>query len=400
MESWQRSLYVTAFGELVALSGFSMVLPFLPYYMQELGITDLPGVTMWSALALSSHAVTLALFAPIWGLLADRHGRKLMVERSMFGGALVMIAMAFVQTAPQLVLLRAIQGCLTGTVAAATTLVASTVPRKRYGYAMGVLQTAVFSGISVGPMLGGVLAGTVGIRSSFLVSGALGAVAGLAVHLFVHEDFKPRAQDDQGAKGVSRSHFKLIFSSRALVSALGLRTSIRTAVRMLNPVLPLIVLSMVPRGSNVAMVTGLIMGINGVGSALGAVVLGRISDQVGSRRVLLICCLGAAGAYFAQFFSDQTWQLFILQAGVGILLGGTVATLSALLANLAPEEAAGSVFGVDASTMASANAVGPLIGAAVAARLGLRSLFLCTGIVLALAGLGTSKLMPGQEEKR
>ncbi len=393
-ENWKRNLYTISFAELVAISGFSIILPFLPYYLQELGVTDLSEVAIWSGLVLTSSAVTMALFAPLWGSLADRYGRRLMVQRAMFGGALVMAAMAFVQNVPQLVLLRAIQGSLTGTVAAATTLVASTVPRQRYGYAMGLLQTAVYSGVSVGPILGGALADTVGLRSSFLMTGALLAMAGLTVHLFVHEDVKPKGEDHGGTKGFLRQQLKIVLRSRALVSALGIRITVRTGARMLSPILPLFVQSLIPGGRNVATTAGLIMGVSGVGSTLGALGLGRISDRVGFRLVLILSTLGAAAIYFPQSFVTEAWQLFILQAGTGVALGGTITTLSAVLANLAPEEAPGVVFGVDSSVIALANAVAPLAGAAVAARLGLRSVFLCTGVVLTLAGLGVMKLVP------
>lgn len=323
-----------------------------------------------------------------------------MVERAMLGGALVMAAMAFVQNVPQLVLLRAIQGALTGTVPAATTLVAATVPRQRYGYAMGLLQTAVYGGVSVGPILGGVVADTVGVRPSFLVTGALLAMAGLIVHLFVHEDAKPRGEDHGGTKGFQWHQLRMVFGSHALASALGIGIAVRTGARMLTPILPLFVQSLVPEGRDVATTTGLIMGVSGVGSTLGALGLGRISDVVGFRLVLILSTLAAASAYFPQSFVTEAWQLFILQAGTGVALGGTVATLSAVLANLAPEEAPGVVFGVDSSGMALSNAVGPLAGAALAARLGLRSVFLCTGVILSLTGLGVTRVVPGAGNKR
>ena len=121
---------------------------------------------------------------------------------------------------------------------------------------MGMLQTAVFSGISVGPLLGGVLADTLGIRSSFLVSAALAAAAGLAVHLLVHEDLTAKKAQHELSSTVPTPSLRLVFASHLLLSALGLRMSVRTAVRMLNPVLPLIVLSLFSPGRDAAMTTG------------------------------------------------------------------------------------------------------------------------------------------------
>jgi len=142
------------------------------------------------------------------------------------------------------------------------------------------------------------------------------------------------------------------------------------------------------------------MGVSGVGSTIGTLGLGRVSDRLGFRPVLILSTLGAACAYFPQSFVTQVWELFILQAATGVALGCTVATLSAALANLAPEEAPGVVFGVDSSAIALANTVAPLAGAAVAARLGLRSVFGCAGVLLALAGLGVTKLVRQVGTKR
>ena len=110
MLAWRRNLYVMWVAELVAITGFAFVFPFLPYYVQDLGITELHKVELWSGALFAAHSVTMMVFAPIWGSLADRHGRKLMVERAMFGGAVVLAAMGFVQNVEQLVVLRAIQG--------------------------------------------------------------------------------------------------------------------------------------------------------------------------------------------------------------------------------------------------------------------------------------------------
>ncbi|MEJ2211214.1 MAG: MFS transporter [Anaerolineae bacterium] len=158
MEAWKRNLYVIWVAELVAIAGFSVVMPFLPYYVQELGITELHEVELWSGVLFATQAVAMTIAAPIWGSLADRYGRKMMVQRAMFGGAVVISLMGFVDNVWQLAALRALQGTLTGTVPAATTLVASSAPRERSGYALGLLQMAVWTGASVGPLLGGLVA--------------------------------------------------------------------------------------------------------------------------------------------------------------------------------------------------------------------------------------------------
>jgi DHA1 family multidrug resistance protein-like MFS transporter len=394
METWKRNLYMVWVAELVAIAGFSFVFPFLPYYVQELGITDLGQVELWSGLLFAAHAIPMALFSPIWGSLADRYGRKLMVERAMFGGAIVLAAMGFVQNVQQLVILRAVQGALTGTVAAATTLVASSTPRERSGYALGLLQMAVWTGASLGPMLGGVVSDTWGYRAAFWVTGGLLFLGGVMVWRFVHEEFVPPAHDKTQPHGGFWDGLKLVVRDRDLVSLFSIRVLARLGVRTLGPVLPLFVQSLVPTATRIASLTGLISGVQAATSAVGAVTLGRASDRLGYRRVLLVCAGSAALLYVPQFFVTSPWQLLVLQGAVGLVMSGVLASISALMANLAPEGRQGAVYGVDASVVSIANGVGPMLGATVAATLGLRAPFLLAAGALALATALTWVLVP------
>ncbi len=399
MESWKRNLYVVWAAELVAIAGFAVMGSFLPYYVQELGVTDLHKVELWSGVIFAAQAVSMTIFAPIWGSLADRYGRKMMVQRAMFGGALVLSAMGFVQNVGQLVVLRAIQGALTGTVSAATTLVASSAPRERAGYALGLLQMAVWSGASVGPFIGGFVADTWGYRATFWVTGILLFLAGLTVSRFVHEEFVPVERDKGKGDGFWHG-LKLVIQNRALLSLFSVRVMVRSATRLMAPVLPLFVQSLVPETTRIASLTGLISGVRAGTGAIGAVTLGRIADRVGYRRVMLICAVGVAILYVPQFFVTTPWQLLVLQGGVGLVMSGVLASVSAMLANLAPEGRQGTVYGVDASISSTANAVGPMLGATVAATMGLRAPFLLAAGAFAIAATLAWFVVPKYEQRK
>lgn len=387
MQTWQRNLYTLWVAELIAIAGFTVVLPFLPYYVQDLGVTELEQVELWSGLLFASQAVAMAIFSPIWGSVADRYGRKLMVERAMFGGAVVMGAMGFVQNVQQLVVLRALQGCLTGTIAAATTLVASSVPRQRSGHALGLLQMAVYSGASAGPLLGGLVADHFGYRTAFVVTGALLFLAGVTVAIFVHEEFEPPHREAGSRKGDFWLGVRAVFRSRELLVVLGIELMLRLGTRIMGPVLPLFVQTLVPGEARVASLVGLITGLGAATSAVGAVLLGRASDRLGYRTVLLICALGAVVVYMPQFFVTTPVQLLILQAAAGAAMGGGLAAIGAMLANLSPEGRQGAVYGLDWSAISAANGLGPMTGAAVAVGLGLRVPFLFAAGIYGLAAL-------------
>lgn len=401
METWKRNLYVIWVAELVAIAGFAVIFPFLPYYVQELGITDLHAVELWSGIVFASQAITMAIFSPIWGSVADRYGRKLMVQRAMFGGAVVIALMGFVQNVQQLAILRLIQGMLTGTVPAATTLVASSAPRDRSGYAMGLLQMAVWTGASVGPLVGGLLADAFGYRVAFLVTGSMLFIAGLTVWRFVEEDFTPPARDKSDPDSGFWYGIRLVIQHRRILSLFSIRFIVRTATRLIEPILPLFIQSLAPTTTRIASLTGLISGARAATGAVGAVTLGRASDRFGYRRVLLISATGVALLFLPQFFVTTPWQLLILQGAVGFVMSGVLASISALLANLAPEGHQGAVYGVDASVVAMANAVGPMLGATIAAMLGLRAPFLlAAGLFFLAVVLAWILVPPAHKRKR
>ena len=384
METWKRNLYVLWVAELVAIAGFAVFSPFLPYYVQDLGVRDLVAVEYWSGALFASQAVAMAIFSPIWGALADRYGCKIMVERAMFGGAVVLTAMGFVQNVQQLLILRTLQGALTGTVAAATTLVASGTPRERAGYALGLLQMAVWAGASVGPLIGGLVADAWGYRAAFYVTGTLLFVGGIIVWRFVEEPHSPERARGRDSRGLWDG-LKEVAKHRPLLSLYGIVLLVRTATGLLSPLLALFVQSLVPSSSRVASIAGLISGAAAAASAVGALTIGRASDRVGYRKVLILCLAGGAVVYLPHYFVSSPWQLLALQAALGLVISGMLAAYSALLANLTPKGLHGAVYGMDASVGSVANAIGPMLGATVAASTGLRTPFLMAAAAFALA---------------
>lgn len=382
---WKRNLAVIWVGELLAISGFSLVMPFLPYYVQELGIRDPQQVALWAGMLTSAHAAAMAVASPFWGSLADRYGRKLMVERAMFGGVFALTLMGFAQSAPQLLFLRLLQGFLTGTVVAATTLVASSVPRERVGSALGFLQMAIYLGATLGPTLGGVLADTVGYRPTFWVTAGLLFAAGVAVHLGVHEEFQP---PPPGSKAQSQGNWRgaLALLQPALVSVLVVRVLSRVGLRTVMPMLPLFVQELQGSAEGVASAAGLVAGAAAAAGAVGSVLWGRVGDRWGHQRVLVGCIFLSACLYLPQFFVRGLGSLLALQVGTGLANGGLLTAISALLARLSPEGREGLTYGLDSSAISVANFLGPMLGAGVAAWWGVRYVFLATAGAMGLSG--------------
>ncbi len=388
---WRRNLWIIWCAEFIAILGFSSVLPILPFYVQRLGVTSPDAVKFWSGTIFSAHAVTMAVMAPIWGSLADRYGRKPMVERAMFGGALVIGLMALARTPLQLTLLRAIQGMLTGTVAAATTLVASTAPRDQLGRSLGLLQMAVYIGSSFGPMMGGLVADTLGFQATFLTTSGLLLLGGVAVALWVREEFSPAPALRSRGLGLL-NNLRIVLSSATLASVFGVRFLARMAARLMGPILPLVIQSLVPAGA-AATLSGVVQGLNAAAGAGGAVLLGRLSDRLGKRRTILLSLLASAVFYIPQHFASSIVLLAVLQVASGFAMGGVITTISAALATLAPEGRQGTVYGLESTVVSLANAVGPMVGTTLAVVGGLRMPFLGAAACFSLAGLATAHLV-------
>jgi DHA1 family multidrug resistance protein-like MFS transporter len=406
---WKRNLIVLFFGEMISLAGFSVVLPFLPYYAQYLGVTGDREIQFWAAALTTAQAVTMAAVAPVWGSLADRYGRKIMVERAMFGGAVVIAAMGFVGNVYQLAILRAIQGTLTGTVPAATTLVVSSAPPRRRGYALGMLQMAIYLGLTAGPLLGGLIADAFGPRIAFWVTGSLLFVSGVLILTLVREDFSPPETVDAqrpssaGCKRASKPRLwdgiLLVLHTRALLTAYGLRVLTRMAGQIVGPMLVLYVQSIASPGTKVASLTGIIAGFASATSALGAVLMGRLTDRIGSRRVLIACAGLACVILAAQALAQTPMQLLAWRTAGGFALGGILASVSALQASLAPKGRYGAVYGVDTSLSAAANAVSPMIGAALSTTFGLPSVFVGAAVIYGLTVALTAFAVPKPAEE-
>lgn len=385
MPQWRRNVYVLFVSQLLSTAGFGIIFPFLPLYVKELGVASRGSIELWSGMVFSAQAATMMIMAPIWGSIADRHGRKLMLVRATLGGAVILALMGFVQSAEQLTLLRAIQGMITGTMAAANALVAASSPRERSGESLGLVQTANWTGIAAGPVLGGVIGDAFGFRESFWITGALLGLSGLAVLFLVHEEFTPRAADD--TRSIT-ADYRAILRAPGMFGLYGLSFMRSLGFSVILPIAPLFVASLMQRESGVATVTGILMGVSAFAGALSAIWLGRLGDRIGHRRVLVASALAALVFYVPQPFVTSPWQLVVLQACSGFAAGGMVPTMGALMNLWTTSGGQGATYGLDNSVIAAARAIAPMVASAIAIVFGLRG-----ALGAAVAVFGVASLM-------
>jgi DHA1 family multidrug resistance protein-like MFS transporter len=382
--SWRTSLYVICAAQATAMLAFGFVLPFLPLYLREIGVSSDSAVVFWSGALVTSTGVSLAIFSPIWGALADRRGRKIMVLRSMLAGGVIIALMGLVQNVGQFLVLRILQGIFTGTIAASTALVASIVPRERLAASMGILQTSVYVGISAGPVMGGIIAQLVGIRGTFFLAGAMLVLAGLLVWQLVHEHFPLPATSRR--PGFFRTLGRGI-RSRALMPLMVTLLLVQLSSAIVFPILPLYVQQLSSPGAPVKLYAGLAFGLTAGFSALAAISYGRLVDRSGYRRILVFACLGAAALFLPQAFARNIPQLLVLRAGLGIFFGVLIPATNAIVGLSTPSDMRGSAYGLTNGGTAVGNAIGPLLGSTIAATFGYSAVFVVTAAVLAVLGV-------------
>jgi len=390
---WKRTLYIVVFAQLTSTIGFSSIFPFLPLYVDHLGARTGLSVELLAGLVYSAQAFTMMLASPVWGALADRYGRKLMLERAMYSGVILLFLMAYVRSAEELVLLRALQGVVTGTFGAANALVVSQVPRERTGYAMGLLEVARGLGIAVGPLLGGLVADAFGYGPAFYVTAALLLVSGLLVTAGV-KDGPVEKRSPEGQPGMFRS-WQHVASSPGVAATYSLRFLCELGRSMIIPVAPLFVQTLLVGSAHLNTFSGMVVSAAALATTISAVFLGRLGDRVGYRRIILICTFLAGLFYLPQSLVNSGWQLLGLQALVGFALGGVTPVLSSLLATYTDPGEAGAAYGLDNSVNAGSRTLAPTIGAAVAVAYGLRATFVATGLLFLVSVFIAMWLLPG-----
>ncbi len=375
-------------AEFIVIMGFSFVNPFMPLFIQELGALTNQQAAFWAGIASSASGVAMFFSAPLWGIVADRWGRKPMVLRAMFGAGIVLALIGLAPTIYYVIALRFIQGWLSGTVAAASALVAASTPRNKMPFAMGLLMVAVFGGTSFGPLAGGFMADIVGYKGAFFVTGGLLFSGGLIVLLLVKENFKRPAEGQRASLG---SLLRLAKSKEMLPLLLAL-FALHAAPNIITPIISLFVRELNPEGM-AATASGLAFSAMGMIAAVSAIITGRLGGRISLKKILVIACLGTGLLYLPPMWAQTVTQLIIFIALTGLFKGGLMTSSNALVGLSVPREQQGIAYGLAQSANALANGLGPLIGGILAPLIGLRSVFGVTSGVFMFTGIAVSKLL-------
>ncbi|MFC5529910.1 MFS transporter [Cohnella yongneupensis] len=393
MQRWKINLAVLMFGSFLVMAGMTMIIPFLSLYLkQDLGLTDEHEIGVWAGLIFAANFVTSFLFQPVWGKLSDRYGRKMMLLRSGFGMAVVMVLMGFAAAPWHLLVLRMMNGIIAGFQPAAVSLVAATTPKERSGFAMGTLQSGGIAGSIMGPFFGGLLADSIGFRPIFYITGTLLFLASIVSWILVKENFDKQAAANRPQVGVIKG-FRELMTIRQMPVLLSVTFLIQFAMLSPMALIPLYVERLHGTTDNLAFYSGFVGSVTGLSNMISSPILGRLSDRIGSKRILLVSLVGAAVMLLPQAFVGSVGQLLVCRFLQGCFMGGLIPTVNSLIRQCTPDGKESRSFSFNSSALALGNMVGPIVGGALSGFIGIEGLFLVSAALLMLTSVWASRAL-------
>jgi MFS family permease len=390
----RRNVLAAAAAGMIGFTGFTLVMPFLPLYIAELGTTDVKEIAMWTGLTLGATPTVTAISAPLWGRVGDRYGSKVLVIRSLIAFILTKAAMGFVTAPWQLFALRALLGVFAGYGALTISMAAESAPRDRMAQAIGMVQTGHRLGPAVGPVIGGLLAPIVGLRRSFLFASAFYVIALVAIMLFYKE---PR---DSGASRTVRGGRAVVshlFRLPGFLLALAVIFGLQTVDRSFGPVLPLYVAQAGVPVSRIPIVTGILFSLGAISAAFGHHLAGKLMQATGvaegtakssrysARMVIVTCTLLAATAVTTIMIAPTLYFVGAAMMLFGISVGVATTTIYAVAGSSLPPDAHATGFGVMTTASLLGLAVSPVIAGFIGGT-GLRLVFVADVVLLVVVG--------------
>jgi len=380
---WRSNLAVCLIGSFTTIVAMTLLLPFLPLYVEQLGVAEPAAIAQWSGVAYGATFFAAALVAPLWGRLADRYGRKLMLVRASLGMAVAMSLIGMAHNVWELVGLRLFAGFAGGYASGSTILVATQTPKARSGWALGMLSSGIMAGNLVGPLIGGALPPLIGIRATFWAAGGVIFLTFIATTVLIKEEKRPAA----AKKKSTGDGWSQIPDKRPVIAMLAMGLLLMLANMSIEPIITIYVEQIVKNATQVTMVSGVVMSAAALGSILSASRLGRLADRIGHWRVLIGALAASALLLIPQAFVTAGWQLIALRFLMGLALGGLLPCITSIIRHNVPDGIAGRVLGYSTSSQYVGQVAGPLLGGFVGGHIGMRAVFLGTSLLMGIGAV-------------
>jgi MFS transporter, DHA1 family, multidrug resistance protein len=391
MEIWRKNLYSIWIAQFFAMVGMSMVIPFLPFYIRELGITDSKQVEQWSGLVFAAPFITSFIFTPIWGSLGDKFGKRPMVIRAIFGLALSQLLIFFSQDVIQLFLFRMVQGAVSGFIAASLALVSSSTPKNKSGYAIGILQTSISAGTIIGPFLGGFLADIFSnYRYIFLITATFCFLSGVLVLINVKEP----ERDINGITFNVIQNLKFSVGNPRIRIALISILVAQTAMTLPQPIFALFIEYFVKGSRYISSLTGAIVGVLGIAMVISSPYWGKRNDAKGFKKNLLIVMLGSSAALILHLAVVNVFLLFPLRAFLGFCIGGIIPVFYSYITKNVPSDRKSGMMGIASSSTILGNLLGPVLCTLFTLYFNIEIIFLISGLLIFINAIFVWLILP------
>lgn len=392
LPQWRRNLVAVTGASFIGFAGFTLVMPFLPLYFLELGVTDPGAIALWSGMTLGVTPAMTAVLGPLWGRLADRFGRKLMVERSIFSFIVIMAAMAWATEPWHVFGLRLVQGFFAGYGALTLAMAAESAPPEKMASAIGSVQMAQRLGPAFGPVLGGAIAHALPLRQAFLLASAF-YVVGFVLVLVLYRE-RPRADRPAGEARrplPARAVVALPDMWRLMIVIF----TLHTVERSFGPILPIYLGAVDGARGDVALVSGVLFSLTAGAGAIGNMAAARWLARVSARAV--ITRASGAGALAMLAFAVSAWLPVLTAASalLGFAVGAAMTAAYARAGGLIPAEVRASGFAVVTSAALVGVAISPMAAGALA-KWSLTAVFLVDAALLVWLACWVARRMRGE----
>jgi DHA1 family multidrug resistance protein-like MFS transporter len=388
----RRNVYTAAAANSIGFAGFTLVMPFLPFYIRDLGATDVADIAVWTGLTLGATPAITAISAPLWGRVGDRYGSKVLVLRSLAAFVLTKAAMAFVTAPWQLFALRALLGVFAGYGALTVSMAAESVPRERMAAAIGTVQIAQRLGPAIGPVMGGVLAPLVGLRATFLIAAAFYLTAIVLVAVLYQE---PRTRQARTAARPLREVVVELVGTPGFVMVFTVILCLQLVDRSFGPILPLYVEQLgLPEG-RVAVVSGVLFSLAAASAAVGHRIAGPLIERWSPRLLITASSAGTAAGLLLLILVPSVWAFAVALASAGVAIGVGMTAAYTSGGALLPPDAHATGFGVLTTAALIGLAVSPIVAGFISGPR-LRVVFEADVALLALlAAVAWLRMTPG-----
>ncbi len=394
----KRNLLIMWFANLFVGASMTMVIPFLSLYIESFGQYSGEDVQRWSGFVFGVSFLVAFLVAPIWGRIGDRYGRKKVLIGTGFGIAISVFLMGYVNSVEALFVLRAFMGLATGFIPASMALIAAQSSKRTAGETLGTLQTGTVSGGLLGPLFGGLIADTVGMELTFILTASILTLASFLVVFGVKEVIYEE-KGEKKKRYSAREVIQFIVGSPILLMVMVVALIIQMALFSIQPLLALFVNDLTSSTENMAFLAGVAFSITGLGNLLSTRKWGQLGDRIGHEKVMLLLLILSGLFFIPQGFVDSLWQLIVLRFIFGLAVGGLIPCTTAFIRQACPISMQGEVLGYNQSFRFLGNVLGPVSGGLLAASFGISYVFISAGVLFLLTA-AVLKWLLAQEKKK